>query len=190
MSRSAIPPTSPGEYTEEAVRAATWIDITDRFTMPTDTGITALLSGDVNVTEYFSDPEIPLYFSFHWVVEPYDAAIKNGRTQWNIQATKFNGIAGESVSTLYDFADMRWQIVQAASFEGTPSKSLPDVNASRILFRSEFQPTVSPANAGPSADPSTGWTRSTTDPTSASASGDGRGFAEQLRLHLHRTGRL
>lgn len=132
-----------GEYTEEAVRAATWIDITDRFTMPTDTGISALLSGDVNVTEYFSDPEIPLYFSFHWVVEPYDAAINNGRTQWNIQATKVNGIAGESVSTLYDFADMRWQIVQAASFEGTPSKSLPDVNASRILFRSEFQPTVS-----------------------------------------------
>ena len=113
-----------GEYTEEAVRAATWIDITDRFTMPTDTGITALLSGDVNVTEYFSDPETPLYFSFHWVVEPYDAAIKNGRTQWNIQATKFNGIAGESVSTLYDFADIHWQLVQAASFEGcTPGFS-------------------------------------------------------------------
>ena len=130
-----------GEYTEEAVRAATWIDITDRFTMPTDTGITALLSGDVNVTEYFSDPETPLYFSFHWVVEPYDAAIKNGRTQWNIQATKFNGIAGESVSTLYDFADIHWQLVQAASFEG--ATSLPDINASRILFRSEFQPTVS-----------------------------------------------
>ena len=101
----------------------------------------ALLSGDVNVTEYFSDPETPLYFSFHWVVEPYDAAIKNGRTQWNIQATKFNGIAGESVSTLYDFADIHWQLVQAASFEG--ATSLPDINASRILFRSEFQPTVS-----------------------------------------------
>ena len=130
-----------GEYTEEAVRAATWIDITDRFTMPTDTGITALLSGDVNVTEYFSDPETPLYFSFHWIVQPYDAAIKNGRTQWNIQATKFSGIAGESVSTLYDFADINWKLVSAASFEG--ATSLPDINASRILFRSEFRPAVS-----------------------------------------------
>lgn len=156
-----------GEYTEEAVRAATWIDITDRFTMPTDTGITALLSGDVNVTEYFSDPETPLYFSFHWVVEPYDAAIKNGRTQWNIQATKFNGIAGESVSTLYDFADIHWQLVQAASFEG--ATSLPDINV-RASFSAASSSPRSPANAGPSADPSTEWTRSTTVPISASAS--------------------
>ena len=152
-----------GEYTEEAVRAATWIDITDRFKMPTDTGITALLSGDVNVTEYFSDPESPLYFSFHWVVEPYDAAIKNGRTQWNIQATKFNGIAGESVSTLYDFADIHWQ----------PRSKEPlrcPTSTPRASFSAASSSPRSPANAGPSADPSTGWTRSTTVPTSASAS--------------------
>ncbi len=129
-----------GEYTEEAVRAATWVDITDRFTMPTDTDISGLLSGNVNVTEYFPDSETPLYFRFHYVVEAYDSAVDNGRTQWLISATKFNGIVGESISTLYDFVDMDWQFVLAASFDDAGTK--PDNNGSRIRFRSEFKPPI------------------------------------------------
>lgn len=133
-----------GEYTEEAVRAATWVEITDRFTMPTDTGKTDVLSGDANIAEFFPDDETPLYFCFHYIVEAFDATAAegkgNGRTQWTFKQTKFNGVAGESTTTLYDFQSASWKIVSAASYEG--STSLPDVNASRILLRSEFQPPI------------------------------------------------
>ncbi|MDE7305700.1 MAG: DUF5017 domain-containing protein, partial [Alistipes sp.] len=133
-----------GEYTEEAVRAATWIDITDLFSMPTDTGVTDLMSGDVNITAFYPDDETPLYFSYHYLVEAFDAAAAggkgNGRTQWNIKQTKFNGIAGESSTVLYDLQGANWKVVLADSYEG--ATSLPDINSSRILLRSEFQPTA------------------------------------------------
>ena len=128
-----------GEYTEEAVRAATWVEITDLFSMPTDTGVTDLMSGDVNITEFYPDDETPLYFSYHYLVEAYDSQINNGRTQWNIKQTKFNGIAGESSTVLYDLQGANWKIVLGASYEG--ATSMPDINSSRILLRSEFQPT-------------------------------------------------
>ncbi len=134
-----------GEYTEEAVREATWIDITDRFDMPTDIGATDLLSGEVNISDFYPDNDTPLYLSFHYVVEAYDATAAggngNGRTQWNFKSPKINGIAGESSAVLYDIASSNWTIVRAASFEG--ATSLPDINSSRILLRSEFQPPVS-----------------------------------------------
>lgn len=134
-----------GEYTEEAVREATWIDISDQFTLPTDIGATDMLSGDVNVTRYYPDNDTPLWFCFHYVVEAFDATAAggkgNGRTQWNFKSPKFSGIAGESSSVLYDILSANWTIVRAASFEG--ATSLPDINSSRILLRSEFQPTVS-----------------------------------------------
>lgn len=133
-----------GEYTEEAVRAATWIDITDRFDMPTNTGVTDMMSGDVNISELYPDDQTPLYFSYHYLVEAYDAAAAggkgNGRTQWSFKQTKFNGIAGESSTVLYDLQSAGWKIVCAASYEG--ATSMPDINSSRILLRSEFQPAI------------------------------------------------
>lgn len=107
--------------------------------MPTDTGVTDLMSGDVNITEFYPDDETPLYFSYHYLVEAYDSQINNGRTQWNIKQTKFNGIAGESSTVLYDLQGANWKIVLGASYEG--ATSMPDINSSRILLRSEFQPT-------------------------------------------------
>lgn len=134
-----------GEYTEEAVRAATWIDITDQFNQPTDTGVNDLLSGDVNISRYYPDEETPLYFSFHYVVDPYDASAAggegNGRTQWNYKSPQFNGVVGETSEVLYDMASSNWQIVLASSFEG--ASSLPDINTYRVLLRSEFTPAVS-----------------------------------------------
>lgn len=134
----------PGEYTEEAVRAASWVDISDQFALPTDIGATDMLSGDVNITRYFPDDETPLWFSFHYTVEAFDATAAggkgNGRTQWNFKSPKFSGIAGESSSVLYDILSAKWTIVRAASFDG--ATSLPDINSSRILLRSEFQPPV------------------------------------------------
>lgn len=135
-----------GDYTEAGVRSATWTEITDRFSLPTDTGVTDLFSGDANITELFPDKDTPLWFCLHYTVEAFDASLYggagNGRTQWNFKAPKFNGIAGESVSTIYDINTSNWKIVKASSFEGVPSSSFPDINSSRILLRSDFQPPV------------------------------------------------
>lgn len=134
-----------GEYTEEAMRAATWVDITDQFKQPTDTGVNDLLSGDVDITRYFPDNETPLYFCFHYVVDAFDQSVAggagNGRTQWNYKSLQFNGVVDETSEILYDMAESNWQIVLASSFDG--SSSLPDINSYRVLLRSEFTPPVS-----------------------------------------------
>lgn len=131
-----------GEYTEEAVRQATWHDITDNFQMPDNTGVSSLFSNDFYITSLYEDDGKPLYFSFHYVVDAFDQSAAggagNGRTQWNFGSISFNGVAGETISELYDMVSAGWQIVLTPSYDG--QSSMPDINASRILLRSEFKP--------------------------------------------------
>ena len=132
-----------GEYTEEGVRAATWIDITDQFIQPTDTGVTDLLSGDVNVTDYFPDDETPLYFCFHYLIDAYIEGTANYRTNWYYKGLQFKGIAEDISEVVYDMSTLNCQLVLASTYDDCPSSGLPDVNASRIWFRSENRPAIS-----------------------------------------------
>lgn len=132
-----------GEYTEEAVRNATWHDITDEFTMPDNTGITQLFSDNLYITPFYADEDKPIYFSFHYCVDTFDQSAAggagNGRTQWNFQSVSFNGVAGETVSELYDLVGAGWKLVLTDSYDD--QSALPDISSSRILFRSDFRPT-------------------------------------------------
>jgi hypothetical protein len=130
-----------GEYTVDAINKATWIDITNKFDIPTDTGISKY-SGELNITNLFNDPKKPIYLMFHYKVNKYNETLYggkgNGRTQWNFGSLKINGIADGVSQVMYDIISGGWQIVLDPSFEG--ATSLPDISSSRILLRSEYRP--------------------------------------------------
>ena len=130
-----------GEYSLEAMNAATWIDITDLFVMPDDTEIKSLYSGDVKVSDFYTDPEKPIYFRFFFHVEGGDYAKTYGRTQWFIQSPQFNGVAGEKVVELYDIVSSGWTFINSENWEAVSPKNWPNINATRFQFNSIFRPT-------------------------------------------------
>lgn len=129
-----------GEYTLEAMNAATWTDITDQFIMPDDTSISSLYSGEVKVSDLYIDPELPIYFRFYFSVSGEEVQRGNGRTQWLIQSPQFNGVAGEKSVELYDIVASGWTFVHSANWETVSPKNWPDINASRFRFTSTFKP--------------------------------------------------
>lgn len=134
-----------GEYTEEAVKAATWHDITDLFGFPVNELVSAKILNEVTIDDCFENPDEPVYFSFYYKVSAAEVALGNGRTQWNIQNPKINGVSDDGYDTLYDITDMAWNFILAedsAEGWGGTSGHVPDVNTSRMLLRSEFTPTV------------------------------------------------
>ena len=135
-----------GEYTVEAVNNATWHDITDQFRLPDDTGVTQLFSNELYITDLYTDPSKPIYFRFYYCVEAFDQSLAggqgNGRTQWQFQSVALNGVAGETVSELYDIVGAGWTIVKTDSYNDESIGNFqPDINSGRILFRSDFRPT-------------------------------------------------
>ena len=130
-----------GEYTEAGVNAATWIEITDRFDMPTDTEKTNVPSGMADIDDVFPADGSPVYLMMSYFVEKFVDSQANGRTQWTVQNMNLYGGEDTSAGLLYDMYSSGWQIVGgqgAGTTERVPD--LPSTNA-RILFRSDFRPT-------------------------------------------------
>lgn len=131
-----------GEYTEEAVRKATWNDITGNFNMPDDIGASNMFSGELLISPFYEDFDKPIYFMFHYVVDAFDESVAdgrgNGRTQWSFASVSFKGITGDSAEELYDIVSAGWKIVASSSYEDQVMRS--DINASRLLLRSDFRP--------------------------------------------------
>ena len=78
-----------GIYTEEEMAKATWIDITERFNFPEDTGISDCKSGNVDISDLFESDDRALYFRFEYTVQAYEAGLKNSRTQWIVNSLAF-----------------------------------------------------------------------------------------------------
>ena len=129
-----------GVYTLEAMEAATWIDITDQFKMPNDTPISSLYSGQVKVSQYYTDPEQPIYFRFYFRVSGEEVAKGYGRTQWFIQSPQFDGVAGEKSVVLYDITSTGWQFLHSANWETVSPSHWPNLSSSRFQFNSIFRP--------------------------------------------------
>ncbi|MBP3483314.1 MAG: DUF5017 domain-containing protein [Alistipes sp.] len=125
------------EYTVEAVEAATWTDISDRFRMPTGTDQT-VFSGDVSILDLFPDNETPLYLCFHYYCDKFDSARNNLRTVYNIQSFRVNGVTDAGSSILYPFADCNWKMALGYPLENEGVK--PDINTTRVLMRCDFRP--------------------------------------------------
>lgn len=138
-----------GDYTLEAVQSATWTEVTDLFKMPTDVG-QQIPSGAVCMTDFFGESD-HLYLAMFYQVDAYDASAAggegNGRTQWNVMSFTIEGQTQNEAGVLYEPATMGWQFVYEQGYydeDGVQceSCSMPDINTSRVLFRSEYRPTV------------------------------------------------
>lgn len=136
-----------GEYSEAAMNAATWHDITDQFAWPTVTPET-VPAGELNVNDILPSDGTPVYFRFYYKVDAYNAAAAggqgNGRTQWSITGLHIYCDTPAGQFTAYDMYDQRWQLVLGAGSETIPEANLPALptTSERILFRSQFKPAV------------------------------------------------
>jgi len=128
-----------GIYTEEEMAKATWIDITERFNFPEDTGISDCKSGNVDISDLFESDDRALYFRFEYTVQAYEAGLKNSRTQWIVNSLAFNILYDGTYSELYSLADAQWTLINDSKFAEV-SKTIPDNNGSRIRFRSDNSP--------------------------------------------------
>ncbi len=136
-----------GEYTEAAMAAATWHDITGEFAWPTDVGQT-VPAGELSLNDILPADGTPVYFRLYYHVAAFNATAAggagNGRTQW--QFTNMNIFCETPAGpvTAYDIYDQGWQLILGAGCETIPTANLPALPATsaRILFRSQFKPAV------------------------------------------------
>ena len=146
-----------GVYTEEAMNAATWTDITSEFEWPTAMGAT-VPAGQLNARGIFPADGSPVYFRFYYHVAAYDAAIDNGRVQWTLSDFHIVSDTPAGEFTASDMFDQRWQLILGSGCETIPDNNLPSLptTSERILFRSQFKPEVDLyvwAVSGPVAKP-------------------------------------
>ena len=127
-----------GIYTEEEMSKATWIDITDRFNLPEDTGVSDCQSGNVDITDLY-ESNTTLFFRFEYTVQAYDAQLKNSRTAWTVSSISFNILYDGTYSELYNLPDAQWTLINESKFAEV-SNTIPDISASRIRFRSDSGP--------------------------------------------------
>lgn len=136
-----------GEYTKEAMDAATWHDITSAFAWPDNVGVTAP-AGELALNDILPADGTPVFFRFYYRVAAFDASAGggngNGRTQWQITALHIfcDTPAGQFVA--YDMYDQLWQFIMGDGSETIPTANLPSLptTSERILFRSQYKPTV------------------------------------------------
>lgn len=122
-----------GTYTEERIQAATWTDVTARFTIPekvwkTNDGPTTAdryvekgrmtSSGEVNLSSYYGGSE-KLYVAFFYHVDKYDAGLGNARTGvWFTDIQAFSQEGGTRTEILRQ-VESDIHIVNGASYTDT-----------------------------------------------------------------------
>ncbi len=98
-----------GEYTTEAVQAATWIDISDRFVfIPGNKNNVETFSGLSDITDIFVDENTPVYLNYHYVCE---AGKAERCSDWLIYSPTVYGITEAAEVELYDINDSKWKTV-------------------------------------------------------------------------------
>lgn len=122
-----------GTYTEDRIKAATWTDVTARFTLPTkiwtaNNGPTTADryaekdrmtdSGEVDLTSYYGDSET-LHVAFFYHIDKYDAGLKNTRTGvWFTDIQAFSR-EGETRTGILRQVESDIHIVNGASYTDT-----------------------------------------------------------------------
>ena len=126
-----------GDYTEEGVRRATWVDLSEYFTYPTDTG-QDIPAGTLYIDNLFPADGSPLYLMFHYAVKQYTG--KNGRTEIRIMNFRINGITDAGTTALYNHKSAGFQFVFAESYNTYNQTQTPAVASSYLQLRTDFKP--------------------------------------------------
>lgn len=126
-----------GTFTEANITAATWTDISTRFTLPTkpwgtNDGPTTeeryleegrmIPSGEVNLSPYYDEKSPYLYVAFFYHIDKYDATLANERTGvWftDIQAIRQEG---DVKTTILTQTEDEIHLIDGANYGGTPSR--------------------------------------------------------------------
>lgn len=104
-----------GNFTIENVKAATWTNITDRFTLATNA---TLRSTSADLSDLVVDGK-PLYISFRYITEP-QAANGAGRT-WTVRNFQLNSNTSIGLVQLSGQADAGFQLVNEGDID--PNRS-------------------------------------------------------------------
>lgn len=142
-----------GKYTEEDILAATWTDITERFTLPeavTSSSSNYTESGVVDITPYMGDATkecvIGLFFRVTGI--PADEKVSgHGRTQVFVSQFRVNSVAEDGTTTsLIDNANAKnATMVLGDEYANDQEKNYPQFKNNSTLgnyawFSSMFQP--------------------------------------------------
>ena len=133
-----------GSGTIDAVLAATWTDFPPgAFTFPTTIGLgagDAVNSGNYNINSLFVDDNTPV--SFCWF---FNTPAATQRTQAYVEGFKVFGnvVSDPSLSgDIYSFGDMGFKMLYDPAQFSDSGTSLPNVNATRILWTGLFNNTI------------------------------------------------
>lgn len=114
-----------GNFTIDNVKAATWTNITDRFTLATNS---TLLSTSANLSDLVVDGK-PLYIAFRYITEP-QANSGSGRT-WTVRNFLLNSDTSIGLVQLSGQSDAGFQLVN----EGTIDPNRSSVTGTTITLR-------------------------------------------------------
>ncbi|NGF55247.1 DUF5017 domain-containing protein [Parapedobacter sp. SGR-10] len=132
-----------GEYTPEAIRQATWVDITDRFHIPTINGTSAVLepSGEKDISDIFPDENTPVYFAWF-----FTTAENSDRTRFQIREFEVRGIVADDPGlsgVTYDFLSCGFQMIKGEGFAIQDDETTtPRVTEAMILWDGIFKTTA------------------------------------------------
>lgn len=108
-----------GEYTKEAVDAATWNELTSLANYPETRADNAKLlsnavpSGEIDVTDLIKNDGKPVYFAFKYMIEAYDEVLGNSRSRASVFNFLVKSKAEEvnAVEDVFTHAKAGWQFI-------------------------------------------------------------------------------
>lgn len=124
-----------GEYTEESIMAASWIDLSNMFTFPAAVG-DRVGSGQYDIFGALaSDKEF--YLAYRYFVKGNSLS----RTKLFVNNFKIvkTGV-GVDDEELYSHKNADWQLVLFSGYDGVTSTNSPQVTETSIQFTSELKP--------------------------------------------------
>lgn len=130
-----------GEYTADAIAAATWADITDSFVIPTtipSDNVTSTPSGALDLTDLAAE-STPFYVAFKYNIAAYDPDLGNERTNVYIYDFNVRASYADGYEDLVTQATAGWQFVLLG--EGYAEDPYgPNSNASRLCLKCGAKP--------------------------------------------------
>lgn len=128
-----------GIYEEDEIKAATWIDISDRFNIPpiVGTGPTFTSSGIGDITDLFVDREIPVYFGWFYTIKDRTVNSEERRTRFRVQNFDLSIYTPQVLdffNIVYNFASVDFQVVNSAAYDlSPPTGGVPEGERPRFV---------------------------------------------------------
>lgn len=137
-----------GKNTENDIRSAKWVDITDRCNLPyqiKDTDgedIKPTKSGNIDITDCFPDDGSPVYLCLFYTVRPFDKSAWNSRTMVSVKDLSVNADAEGIVRSAFLASKTNVALITGSTYqedESRPTFGGKEGHVS-IRFTSEYKP--------------------------------------------------